>query len=155
MDLLHIWLPLPLLVWLHTHHAMRNIIAALEQRDRVRWVVGNLTWFTAWEFPTVMLEPFPALTHLILLSYHHSLALPDKFLGGSAPRLQFLKLSGIPLQTLPKLLTNNLVHLHLWEVPYHDCILPDAMVAGLSALTRLETLDIGFRSLVFLPPQSA
>jgi hypothetical protein len=40
--MLHIWPSLPLLIWLFTPHATSNITAILEQRDRVRWIVGDL-----------------------------------------------------------------------------------------------------------------
>ena len=48
---------------------------------------------------TLMQEQFPALTHLMLHFYdvHPSPILPDGFLGGSAPLLQSLGLSSIPL----------------------------------------------------------
>jgi hypothetical protein len=155
--MLHIWPPLPLLILLGTPHATSNITAALEQRDRVGWIVGDLRGFeVAGEFPTVMLEPFPALTHIYLHQYGRPLLLPDTFLGGSAPRLQFLKLSGVRFLTLPELLlsTNDLVQLHLWHMPSSGYISPDAIVTGLSALTRLEALTIGFDFLDSLPPQS-
>jgi hypothetical protein len=99
------------------------------------------------EIPKVMVEPFPALTHLDIFYYYHPpLVLPNTFLGGSAPRLQCLKLWRIPFLTLPELLlsTSELVHLILHAIPTSGYISPDAMVTGLSALTRLATLTIQF-----------
>jgi hypothetical protein len=73
--------------------------------------------------------------------------LPDSFLGGSAPRLQTLELSGIPFPSLEKLLlsTNYLVDLHLPNIPYSGYISPAAMVTNLSALTSLKSLSLKFR----------
>jgi hypothetical protein len=72
----------------------------------------------------------------------------DSFLGGSAPRLRLLDLSGILFPALPKLLLSatDLVLLSLEYIPYSGYISPKAMVACLSALTRLESLFLGFRS---------
>jgi hypothetical protein len=75
--------------------------------------------------------------------------LPDSFLGGSAPRLQILHFNGISFSATPKLLSsanNDLVELRLLDIPHSGYISPEAMVTGLSALTRLERLSIGFRS---------
>jgi hypothetical protein len=62
---------------------------------------------------SAMQEPFSALIHLKLDSIFNDQALPDGFLGGSAPRLQSLRLSSIPFPALPKLLlsANDLVRL--------------------------------------------
>jgi hypothetical protein len=74
----------------------------------------------------------------------------DSFLGGSAPRLRELTLDGIPFPALPNLLLSatDLVELQLWNIPHSGYISPEAMVACLSAsaLTRLKTLSLGFRS---------
>jgi hypothetical protein len=92
---------------------------------------------------------FPALTSLRLrLTQINAPALPDSFLGGSAPRLQTLSLRGIPFPALPNLLssTHDLVELSLWDIPLSGYISPEAIVTHLSALTRLEELRLGFRS---------
>jgi len=70
-------------------------------------------------------------------------------LGGSAPRLQFFALSGIPFSGLPKLLlsaTTHLVTLWLENIPHSGYISPEAMVALLSVLSSLELLHLGFQS---------
>ncbi len=62
-----------------------------------------------------MQEPFPVLTVLQLMSmdqiHRNPPALPDEFLGGSAPCLQEIELDGIPFPALPTLLSlaNDLV----------------------------------------------
>jgi hypothetical protein len=91
-EMLHIWPSLPLLIrWpVDPCHATNNVIVALEQRDRVRWIVGDVNCFKAEGIPSVMFEPFPALTHLDLHYYGRPLVHSGRFLGRSAPRLQFL-----------------------------------------------------------------
>ncbi|KAH9045912.1 hypothetical protein EDB83DRAFT_2553832 [Lactarius deliciosus] len=81
--------------------------------------------------------------------------LPGGFLGGSAPRLQRLILRRVPFPTLPTLLLSarDLVHLRYDLIPPTGYISPEAMVAGLAVLTRLETLVIQFYPLVYLPEQ--
>jgi len=72
--------------------------------------------------------------------------LPAEFLGGSAPRLQEIILSGIPYSALPTLLfsTSDLVKLDLFDIPPTGYISPEAMVTSLAGLPRLENLVIGF-----------
>jgi hypothetical protein len=101
-------------------------------------------------FAAAMKEPFQELTFLDLRTTRRktALVLPDSFLGGSAPRLQTLWFYGISFPAMPKLLSSatDLVTLRLLDVPYSGYISPKAMVAGLSALTRLESLSVGFQS---------
>jgi len=79
------------------------------------------------------------------------LVLPDSFLGGYAPRLQTLQLYDISFPAIPKLLSSasDLVELCLVAIPHSGYISPEAMVTGLSALTRLELLRI-----IFVSPRS-
>ena len=74
--------------------------------------------------------------------------IPDAFLGGSAPFLRSLRLYGIRLSGLPKLLssTGDLVYLYLERFPMtgKGHIPPDAMTTCLSVLTKLRSLDIAF-----------
>jgi len=92
---------------------------------------------------------FPRLTYLeIDVTYETVLALPDSFLGGSAPRLQKLYFYGIPIPALPKLLltTTNLAKLTLWRTPHSGYVSPGVMVACLASLIRLKFLTLGFHS---------
>jgi hypothetical protein len=94
-------------------------------------------------------QPFPELTVLSIFSIRETaLVDPDSFLGGSAPRLQILCLKGIPFPGIPKLLLSatRLVHLALKGIPDSGYISLEAIVTCLPALTRLETLNIGFES---------
>ena len=74
-------------------------------------------------------------------------ALPDSFLGGSAPRLEYLWLEGIPFPGLPKLLLSatNLGSLRL-NIHHSGYISPETIVTVLSTLTRLERLWLLFQS---------
>jgi hypothetical protein len=151
--MLHVWPSLPIVVRSRVLDSMDNIISALKHHDRVQQIFLALTSTQMEGFVTVMQEEeaFPALTRLQLQSFDMTPPrppLPETFLVGSAPRLQFLRLDGIPFPTLPKLLltTSDLVDLTVWRVPDTGYITPEAMVTALSALTRLESLTIRFQS---------
>jgi hypothetical protein len=131
-----------------------NIIAALEHPDRVRSI--ELTDFPSsiWEElaeSEALQVPFPELTHLVLIHLisrargSAPVLLPDSFLGGSAPRLQTLKLRDIPFPALPNLLLSacDLVTLSLTRLS-PEFISPESMVACLSSLNKLQTLWLGF-----------
>ena len=134
-----------------------NVIAALEQSNRVRQVL--LVNLEHWQFAKVlapMQAPFPELTYLRLWALEETqLAIPDSFLGGSAPRLQIINLDSISFPGLPKLLLSatHLVELHLEDIPDSGYISPEAMVASLSVLSGLEGLSFGFQSPQFHPDQ--
>ena len=74
---------------------------------------------------------------------------PTSFLGGSAPDLQFLALTGVPFPGLPNLLLSapHLVYLHLDQIPDSGYFTPQAMVTCLSVLTRLKSLFIDFEKI--------
>ena len=96
---------------------------------------------------TVMQEPFPALTYLRLTSRDKDApVLLDGFLGATAPCLLELSLEAIPFPALPTLLLSarNLVALRLSKIPPTGYISPEAMVTGLAALARVESLSIRF-----------
>ncbi|KAH9981966.1 hypothetical protein BJV74DRAFT_887208 [Russula compacta] len=133
-------------------HGADNIIAALDHPDRVRHISLLEVPIPALEIITAaMCEPFPDLTYLELLPHDTKMSvpvLPDTFLGGSVPRLRTLWLDFIPLGGLRKLLlsASDLVDLRLLHIPNSGYIPPETMVTCLSAMTRLETLNLGFHS---------
>ena len=151
---LDIWPALPIYIYAYQHaqplplRGVTNILAALEQHNRVCGIridgVPNSLLKRS-----VAMKSFPALTDLILSSNDGKApVLPDSFLGGSAPRLRTLSLTGIPFPGLGKLLlsTTDLIRLSLSKIPHSGYISPEAMVASLSTLTKLEVLDLRFRS---------
>jgi hypothetical protein len=103
----------------------------------------------------VMQVPFPKLTDLVLWS-DGEVVLPDLFLGGSVPRLQFLYLDRISFPGLPKLLLSatHLVKLNLQSIPHSGYISPEAMVTAFSTLTRLKSLTLEFQSHLSRPDRA-
>jgi hypothetical protein len=157
---LDIWPALPIVlaqydeVW-RPKWGVVNVAAALEQNNRICQInlCGVLTSQME-EILSEMHKPFPVLTHLDLEREDEPLETlidPDLFLGGSAPRLRFLRLASIQFKFpgLPKLLfsATHLTDLRLFNISAIGCIPPEAMVSCLSALTRLETLILEFEYL--------
>jgi hypothetical protein len=91
--MLTIWPPLPIIIWEDDHPACNedNIIAALEQHDRVREI--QLTGVSSSLLEKVlaeMQEPFPALETLKLEIKDDTApvrVIANTFLGGFAPNL--------------------------------------------------------------------
>jgi hypothetical protein len=127
-----------------------NIVAVLERRDRVCKI--TLDDIPGWKLDTLipaMLGPFPALESIIFVASDSAMAdVPDSFLGGSAPQLQWFISKAIPFPALPTLLSSarNLLALELSGIPRSGYISPEAMVSCLSAMPRLETLRFQFHS---------
>jgi hypothetical protein len=123
-------------------------MAALEHSDRLCSISLHVTdsmW--AAKMATVLKKPFPLLKRFLFWSVVTNVpALPDAFLGGSAPCLQEIILNGIPFPALPTLLltTSNLVKLSLHDIPPTSYFPPETMVVCLDVLPLLERLDIGF-----------
>src|SRR6266576_371246 len=147
-EMLDVWPPLPIKVIdyiaLPNSSAGDNIIAALERKDRVCQISLELDP----QFLDAMQEPFLALTHLMLLSNIIAPVVSDSFMGGSAPRLQYVTLERVPFPGLPKLLLSatDLVGLTLLHIPHSGYFSPEAIVTCLSTLPRLETLSLEFES---------
>jgi len=150
---------------------MDNLIAALERRDRVCKI--DLRYYTILEsgnFWEAMQEPFLELTHLRLeargeasfvnedpelavdrewMEHPREQDVSDSFLGGSAPRLQFLRMNAVRLQGLQKLLfsATHLINLHLSDIP--DYISSQRTATCLSVLTSLQTLSLVFQHYIY------
>jgi hypothetical protein len=119
----------------------------LERRDRVREIEIDITDppdDIYEQIVTAMEKPFPALRSLSLKSYLDLKML----LNGSAPSLRDLTLSEISLPSLPQLLssTSDLTRLSLLDIPDSGYIPPETMATTLSALPKLESLNIQFES---------
>jgi hypothetical protein len=131
-----------------------QVIAAIEQRDRVWWIhLEDLPSALLDKLATMMQETFPTLKYIRLWAANYAQAaqqpvLPEGFLGGSAPGLESFMLKGIPFPEPSKLLlsTNVLVHFVLEKIPDSGYISPEVMIAALSTCTKLETLVIKFLS---------
>ena len=149
-DTLDVWPPLPLLVnGSMTLSGTDNVIAALGQSNRVCQVILHLASWQLEEVLAPMQVHFPELMDLRLFSDDETPpVIPDSFLDGSAPRLEFFLLSGIPFPGFPKLLlsANRLVYLELFDMPHSGYISPEVMVALLSALSSLDTFSLEFKS---------
>ena len=152
---LDVWPLLPIVIWVYAHELLGvdNVIAALEHNNCISRIdLFHVSNSQLEKILPAMQKPFPELTRLdIQLSDETApvvSANPASFLGGSAPRLQTLILSGIPCPGLPKLLLSatQLVDLDLGRIPDFGYISPEDIVTCLSVLTKLERLLIGFES---------
>jgi hypothetical protein len=127
-----------------------NVMAALEHKDRICHIdLQRIPNSHLEQLAGIMEETFSILTELSLESTDEKPpVLPDTFLGGSAPRLRTLRLTGIPFPALSRLLSSapHLVYLSLWDVPHSGYISPDEMVTALAALKNLGEFYLGFRS---------
>jgi hypothetical protein len=158
-DTLDVWPALPIIVeGGMTLSGTGNVIAALGQSNRIcrvhLWYVEGRQ---LQEVMAAMQVPFPELTYLDLFSVAETLpVIPDSFLGGSVPRLQYVSLEGIPCPGLPKVLlsANRLVTLWLSNIPHSGYISPEAMVVLLSALSSLGKLCIDFQSPTYTESRS-
>ena len=151
--MLDVWPALPLNIAFSGYNptgSIVNIIAALECADRVcRITLSNVRSLELEIFLAAMQQPFLELKHIYLWPIDKTVpVVPDSFLGGSAPRLEYLLLHGIPFPGVPKLLLSatHLVRLYLHSIPHSGYISPDAMVAALSTLTSLSYLWLSFKS---------
>ena len=151
-DALDVWPNLPLIIQcdlIRIGH-IDNIVAVLERNNRVCQI--SLPEVSSSELEKVsaaMQVPFPELTRLILSSKEKPVAvLPDSFLGGSGPRLQYISFYGIPFPGLPKLLLSatHLADLRLFNIPHSGYIPPEEMVTILSTLLSLGHLLLQFQS---------
>jgi len=129
-----------------------NTVAALESEhyNRICEIYIDDMTNSRWDrFAAAMQKPFPELTHLrVWICRSVVPILPDSFLGRSAPRLRQLILRSAPFPSIPKLLlsASGLVMLSLTDIPDSGYFSPNAMATALTAMTRLEILDLLFRS---------
>ena len=147
---LDIWPQYPILIYSNhselDNEGQDNIIAALEQHDRVVWI--DLKCLTK-TFSAVIQKPFPVLKHLSLLSADEIVPiLHEEFLGGSAPHIEYFHLENIAFLEFPKLALSCscLSELNLWDIPIAGYISPEAMATCLATLPSLNGLSIRFKS---------
>ena len=155
MELTGIWPPLPTIIRNWPSFPIPedyDFDAAVVHQNHVCEV--NLSYLTKSQLQrlaSAMQVQLPRLNHLLLGSFddgHPAPALPDGFLGGSAPRLLSLKLNSVGFPALPKLLLSatDLVHLTLENISHSGYVSPEAIVTGLAVLASLQSLIIEFRS---------
>jgi hypothetical protein len=132
-----------------------NLIATFEHwpHDRISEISLNLTSTLLKRLNKVMKKPYPVLTRLCLYSSDSAPVLHDTFLGGSAPRLKYLYLEGIPFPALPKFLSfcHDLVNVRLDKITNTGYFSPEAMATALSALTELKYIALDFESPASFP----
>lgn len=154
-EMLDIWPALPLTVlvgYFPPTSSTEHITSALEHRDRTHKIsIGSPSMSMLESLLSVMQQPFPVLTSLNLSLYGRIAShtrIPDSFLGGSTPLLQYLSLENVSFPALPTLLSSatNLVTLSLQNVPDSGYISAEAMIISLSHLTKLESLKLRFQS---------
>jgi hypothetical protein len=154
-----IWPAFPLLIQGDiVETSVDNVIAELEHTDRICQITLHFhTTSQIEKLWTAMQVPFPELAglYLSLVTEYHGPVIPDSFLGGSAPRLQYLALISVPFPGLPGLLLSatHLAHLHLLNIPHSGYISPEAMATCLTTLTNLKRLQLEFESPQSCPDQ--
>jgi hypothetical protein len=143
---LDVWPALPLVIQDSvSEKSVNNVIAELKHSDRISHLA--LYFYTTSQIEKLwaaMQVPFPELAFLRLSyeSWRRAPILPDLFLGGSAPHLQYLNMTTIPFPGLPKLLSaTHLVNLRL-HIPHSGYVSPEAMATCLSMSTSLELLRL-------------
>jgi F-box-like len=145
---LDVWPPFPIEIL--SSNLGDNSIAAFEHNDRICEITlyFHPPYSECATLATALQKPFPALTSFQLSTHWNENlpVLPTTFLGGFAPRLQLLALSGVPFPTLPQLLSscNDLSELKLRDIPDIGYIPPESMAIALSTLPRLTYLCIEF-----------
>jgi hypothetical protein len=158
--LLDIWLPFPITVSLHSYinvsvdeGGLENILAAFECRDRISdiFICNDVTRSPLDYLMTMLDKPFPILTecHLISSQFVKPMpALPETFLGGSAPHLRSFTLSNIPFPAFPYFILSStqIQRLTLINIPDSGYISPEMMATCLAVLPNLRDLSIEFRS---------
>ena len=157
MEMLDVWPPFPIVIMVRSHRpwSLDNLVAALENNDRICELdLNEIRGGQLEKVWAAMQKPFPALRRLeILPVIRLPPAVPASFLGGAAPGLRSLSLQSIPFPGVLDLLLSatHLVHLHLWRIPRSEYFTPEAIATCLSMLTRLERLSIGFGSPLIHP----
>ena len=131
----------------------RNVMFALRRPDRLCQIDLHLTSSMLASIVNVIQKPCQALESIritVKAPTGSSMLVRNTFLGGFAPHLREIKLDGIafPFSSLQQVLlsTNNLVELHLANIPNDAYFSPNDIVTGLSTLLQLKRLTVDFHS---------
>jgi hypothetical protein len=138
--------------------SVENIVAAIEHgHDRISHIsIEDIGGPALEKLATAMQQPLRTLEHFYLMSFDKSApVLPETFLGGSAPLLEYFYLYGHPFPTFPQFISSSthIRDLSISGIPDSGYISPNAMAACLAALPNLDDLYIGFQSPLSRPPQ--
>jgi len=139
--------------------SVETLIAAIELgRDRISHIsIEGINGSALEKLAAAMQQPLPTLKSFYLRSCDKPMmvVLPETFLGGSAPVLEYFALSGLPFPTLPKFIlsSTHIRYLLIPDIPHSGYISPNTAVACLAALPNLEVVFIGSRSPLSHPPQ--
>jgi hypothetical protein len=157
------WPVLPVIIWYPYHPTFHpiltsdedNIFDILKNPARICEINLYLTRPLFAKFALSLKKLFPALNHLRLRS-QDTIALPIDFLGGSAPRLRVLHLTGLGIPMLPWFLSlsKNLVSLRLEDINRGRYFPVEDLAIGLSTATRLEFLELSFHPVITITPFS-
>jgi hypothetical protein len=160
------WPDLPITVWyprtgFHPFLAPKdenNIANNLKNPARIREIDLDITRPLLGKCASSLEESFPELDTLRLraqgtINTMDTIVLPDNFLHGSAPRLRVLHLKGTAIPMLRQLLSSskNLVSLRVEDITRDGYFTAEDLVIGLSAATRLQSLELGFHPLTITP----
>jgi hypothetical protein len=164
-SILDLWPTLPLIAKFRAgrepKNIPRNIMAALHRTGRLYGIDLHVTSSMLASIVEMTQKPCRLLEIIRITVEAHtrsSILEHNAFLGGSAPHLREIELDGFPLP-FPEirrvlLSTNNLVELHLANIPNDVYFSPSDLVSGLSTSDQLKWLTIDFHSPPFPPPPS-
>ena len=158
---LDIWPPFPIGIafWDDVDEiCVENIIAAVEHgHDRIsHFSIEDIDGPALEKLAAAIQQPLPTVKEFLLMSSDESApVLPETFLGGSAPLLEYFELFGVPFPTFPQFISSSthICEIFIHDIPHSGYISPSAMVACLAALPNLEALSFGFGSPLSRPPQ--
>ena len=164
-DLLASWPTLPLVAILDAgripEHIPRSVMVALRHPDRLCEIDLHVTSSMLASIVEVIQKPCQALESIRITvdaPTEPSMLVRKAFLGGSAPHLREIELDGIifPFPAIRQVLfsAENLVELHLANIPNNAYFSPNELVTGLSTLLQLKQLTIDFHSPPPSPPLS-
>jgi F-box-like len=153
------WPTLPLVVRFDSDarrkskHLPRNVVVALRRPDRLCEINLDVKNSMTGSIVEVVQKPCRALESIRIRvkdAKGPSIVVRNAFLGGSSPHLREIELDGItfPFPEIRQVLlsTDNLVDLHLSNIPNEVYFSPEDLVTGLSTLVQLEQLMVGFHS---------
>ena len=159
------WPTLPLVVRYSasqkSKHMPRHVLVALRRPDRLCEINLNVTSSMTRLMVETIQKPCKILERIQITVQDTTgspLLVHGAFLGGSAPHLREIQLDNIafPFPEIRNVLlsANNLVDLHLSNIPNDFYFSPDDLVTGLSTLVLLNRLTVGFLSPASSQPPS-